>query len=929
MDLSSLDKKDLELIAQKKFDQVSPEAMATLRGQSTTQEPSTFDKFAYAFESSETDIGNALTYLSSEYPMGKVGFSFSEGFSYTPAEELYGKQYMQASPNVRRQVIARAKEIELGNKYPEAAREEGMGGVAGVAGTILGSLMSPTTLIPVSKVYQGYKGLAAVGAAFGAEYSALEQLAKKGEIDVGELAGSAALGAIAAPATSALIKGLTPTARKALIERRSPEAKKQAATQFEEIENIVVEQSAKGNADPASIKTIVMDRMGLESDQLDSILIKSDAKMRVPSQETAQAILAAKAKNISPSAATAGWKFGEDFLGVIDTTVKNISPKAHALLARTEFNIAKETDDYIKQVKPLTEIFDKMSGADLNKVSRSLYNGEFGDATSILKRYSANADEVFQNARSTLKNIHTRLKDEAGYSDLGDIDNYYPRLIKDYTKFTKALGIEEKNTLQRALSIRAKELKVKSADDLPFEERVNITNQVMRGRKPNIIEGKMGFSKGREIGKIDQKLIEQYQDPKTAINTHIMRAVNDINKRKFFGRGKNAEDKGVRTINLEESIGGFIDDAIKKGDMAEADAGRLAEVLEARFGLGEANAGKVSQVMRNIGYMTTLGNPFSALTQIGDLGMAVYANGLRHAIGGMLGKRVVDLDDLGINNAIAQELATVGTTGKLLNKSLGAVGFKAVDRLGKNTLLNSSYRKYASLAKSENGVEEIRKKFGTMLGEEFKSTVGDLRAGNMTDNIKLMLYNDLSGLQPINLSQMPLNYLRNPNGRIFYSLKTFAIKQLDVMRRDIVQEFKKGNNKKAAENLVAYMTIIPLMGATVDEAKDFIRGQGTDINDIPDNYVENLFKVFGGSQYVMDKYVGRGQVGSAIGETIAPPVDWINAISEDTWKIANGEFVGDESKAMRELPIIGKVWYNFFGGGLEKAMEFEQKQRLN
>ena len=251
MDLSSLDKKDLELIAQKKFDQVSPEAMATLRGQSTTQEPSTFDKFAYAFESSETDIGNALTYLSSEYPMGKVGFSFSEGFSYTPAEELYGKQYMQASPDVRRQVIARAKEIELGNKYPEAAREEGMGGVAGVAGTILGSLMSPTTLIPVSKVYQGYKGLAAVGAAFGAEYSALEQLAKKGEIDVGELAGSAALGAIAAPATSALIKGLTPTARKALIERRSPEAKKQAATQFEEIENIVVEQSAKGNADPS------------------------------------------------------------------------------------------------------------------------------------------------------------------------------------------------------------------------------------------------------------------------------------------------------------------------------------------------------------------------------------------------------------------------------------------------------------------------------------------------------------------------------------------------------------------------------------------------------------------------------------------------------------------------------------------------------
>jgi len=124
------------------------------------------------------------------------------------------------------------------------------------------------------------------------------------------------------------------------------------------------------------------------------------------------------------------------------------------------------------------------------------------------------------------------------------------------------------------------------------------------------------------------------------------------------------------------------------------------------------------------------------------------------------------------------------------------------------------------------------------------------------------------------------------------------------------------------------MTIIPMMGATVDEAKDFLRGQGMSAEDMPDNYVENLFKVFGGSQYVMDKYVSKGQVGSALGEVIAPPLDWINAISEDVWKIMNGEFEGGESKIARELPIIGDVWYNFFGGGMEKAIEFEQKRRM-
>jgi hypothetical protein len=521
------------------------------------------------------------------------------------------------------------------------------------------------------------------------------------------------------------------------------------------------------------------------------------------------------------------------------------------------------------------------------------------------------------------------MKDEAGYTDIGEIENYFPRLVKSYDDFLKSINKEQQTKLQRALKVKAKELGLKSAKDVPEEDRINIINQIMRGHNPIVADNRLGFTKGRAVGQIDDKLIEQYQDPKTAINSYIMKAVSDINKRKFLGRGNNVTDAGVRRVNLDKSVGSYVDEAIKRGELAEADSDRLADLISARFGLGEQSAGQISGTLRNIGYMTTLGNPFSALTQIGDLGMSVYMNGMRNTIAGMLGKRNVSLEDIGINNMVAQELATVGKTAKLLDKTLGAVGFKALDKLGKTTFINSAYKRFTNLAKSDKGIAELRKKYGGMLGEEFKSTVTDLRAGNVTDNVKLMLYNELAGVQPINLSQVPLAYLNNPNGRIFYSLKTFAIKQLDVMRRDIVQEFNSGNQKKAAENLVAYMTIIPMMGATVDETKDFLRGQGMSAEDMPDNYIENLFKVFGGSQYVMDKYVSKGQVGSALGETIAPPLDWINAIGEDVWKTMNGEFVGEESKALRELPVIGDVWYNFFGGGLEKAIQFEQKRRLD
>ena len=552
-----------------------------------------------------------------------------------------------------------------------------------------------------------------------------------------------------------------------------------------------------------------------------------------------------------------------------------------------------------------------MSKTDARSVARDLANGEFDNAVSKMSRYDTNSSEYMRTARKTLEDIHKRLTTEAGYEDLGHIENYFPRQLKDYKEFLKSINATDKSQIDRAFAAKAKSLGLKSADDLGSGDRIDIINQVMRGRKPIVVDAKPGFTGQRTVGKIDDRLIEQYQDPKTALNSYIMKSVNDLHKRKFVGRGSQVKDTGVQEMNLGNSIGGYLDDAVAKGEMAADDMGRMAELLEARFGLGEASANKINQAFRNIGYLTTLGNPFSALTQIGDIGMSAYINGFRHTIASMLGRKNVDISDLGLDKVIGQELATVGKTARLLDA------------------INSSFRKFKGMSNNADGVESLRKKYGVMLGDEFKNTMSDLRAGNITENVKLMLFNELSGVQPISLSEMPLNYLRNPNGRIFYSLKTFAIKQLDVMRRDIVQEIKSGNKAEGVKNLVAYMTIIPMMGATVEEAKDMLRGQGGSVDDIPDNYIDNLFKVFGGSQYVMDKYVGKGQIGTAVGEIIAPPTDWINAIGEDVMSAASGEFVGSDSKMMRELPIIGKVWYNFFGGGLEKAMEFEQKQRLD
>jgi len=918
-DFSVLSESDRQAIANKDVASLSPEGIAFIKDNFSTTEPkaSVGERFAYALKSAKTDVGNLATYLESEFPLGRLTFSFSQGIDYIPPEELYGQEFMNFSSQQRRDVLNRAREIKLEREYPQAAEQDLR--AAGIIGTIAGSLLSPTTLIPISKAYQGYKGLAAVGAAYGAEYSVLEQLAERGKIDPMTTAGAAGIGAIAAPATSAIIKSLTPSARKSLIEKSNPSLYKKANQEFNDIQDALYDIAASGVDDVSEALSIVKNRFAYTDDQLNDIIIKSDAKIRFPSVENAREILSQRSALASPVARTGISKEVEDLLGILSTNVEKISKNAHAALIRHDFNVAQETSQYQKQVKSFYDLVQNVKSSDRNVLNDMMLNGDYEGMSSVLSRYSANANDAVKSVRSVLDDIAGRFKLEAGYKEFEPIQNYFPRLVKDYNGLLKSLGSERRSILENALRKRAKELGLNKTSEIPQLERTAITNAVLRGYNYNIVDGKLRFIKQRSIENVLPEMAKFYEDPLSSLNIYIERATNDINKRKFFGRNNPSK---LQDAGFDESIGSYVDDAISAGEMSSADSDRLQELLSIRFGAGEMSANSFIQGVRNIGYSTTIGNPISAITQIGDMGMSGFMNGFSNTIKSLLGNKKVTLDELGIDNTIATELSSVGKTAKFLDKTLRAGLFKKIDKLGKETYINASYRKFKNMAKSDKGVRSIQKQYGKIFGDETGSLIRDLKSGNISDNVKLLLYSDLSGVQPISLSQMPVTYLNNPNGRIAYMLKTFAIKQLDILRRSVAQEYKRGNKVEAGKNLVTYMTIMPLMGATTQEMKDLLLGRGASAEDIiTEGYVDNLFKVFGASEYLMDRYFKRGSVASALGEMVAPPLDWIDAIGTDVVKALNGEFVGKESKTMRQVPVVGRIWHNFFGGGLENYLK--------
>ena len=872
-------------------------------------EVSAWEEFKYGFERTTTDVENAALWLESRFPLGDIDVDGGPQGFYISPEEKYGAEFMAATPEERRGALAKKREVDIQTKYaPVIAQPETSGWTT--LGDVSGMLSTPTTLaLPVKTV----KGAAAAGAALAGEHSALRQLAETGEVEPVAVAKEASIGAAGGAAFGVgakfVGKGLSSLKKKSIV--------KSANNTVEAVQEATNEAVARG-AKMDKLPSIVQAATGKTGEEIGQAIKTANRKIRIPSQKEALIMAEAKIAKKDPTSNSA-LNLLNDLTTNLSSRVRELSEPVFGKLRKFEFDTHVNVHNKLKEVDPFLLSLNKLNSNTQKVVNRALFNGDFDTVSKTLSKESPTALKHFRQVSDTLDDLHVQLKD-VGYKDLGYLENYFPRYVKNYTGLLNQMGSKERSLVDKALKEKASSLGLAFTKELPEEIQADVINKVIRGFAPKIDKGGLSFSKARTITDVNDSLIKHYANPSESLHTYIRRAVYDIEKAKFFGKGATLNKAGK--VDVMESIGAALQDDM--GNMSARQQDKLAELLEARFGIGEKGPTKVIQDLRNVGYMTTIANPYSALTQIQDLGLSAYYNGLRNTIKSVFGKKHVHMEDFGLDDLIAEEFATTGATAKTLNKLFTVSGFRAVDKMGKSVVLNSALRKAQGLSKNAKGSKVLFDKYGKAFGNEFPSLVEDLKAGRITDNVKLYLWNELSNVQPVSLSEMPVSYLKAPNGRIFYSLKSFALKQVDMLRNDITKQVAKGNYREAARNLARYAVFVPTAGATMDEVKDFIMGKEFNPEEIPDNYIENWFKVFMASEYTRSQGA-TGQVTAMVGDTVAPPLGWIDSVGKDVYQLANeGDKVPDET--LRQLPLVGKFWYNFFGGGLEKyeAKEFNR-----
>ena len=650
---------------------------------------------------------------------------------------------------------------------------------------------------------------------------------------------------------------------------------------------------------------------------------------------------------------------------------------------------SKKLDDLYKR-----SFKDPQVRKDFMTIVLALNNGEFYRTTRLFKQYGMM--EEFRQARKALEQLYDVAK-SVGY-DLGYLENYFPRLVADHAGLVEYLEGKYGGTsrwVQITDAFKEAENSRPGNEPLTYEEKAHIANAVLHGHHQSK-EG-IGNFKKRKIEKIDAEMLRFYALPQQSLMQYAgyvselamakqflmgsskRYAVHKKGNRYFVkdnkigkytndgGYSKNQAYKelekerikeqslaGMPILALDDMIPGFVINMKNKYQLDGKNEERLQSLLKAYFNRDQMNP--FLKGYKSLSYIDTMGTFFSAVTQLGDLGISTARAGgfrtMKNFLKSLtqakkLDKNWISLEDLGIEG-IGKEFQDQNALQNALEIVFKYTGIKAFDRLGKETTVNSIIDKYRKVArKGKEGSREYRElmiRLEEAFGESMQTqdVLEELRSGEKTDNIRLLAYSEILGVQPVAKSQMPVGYLASSNGRIFYMLKTYQLKRFDVfkdemrMLDEVADSYEATGNKarakmvrmSKAQRLATLGFILMLAEAGADEIKDAMAGRESDLSD---RVISNLLRLMGISRYHFYSFRKDG-LSQAVLKLVMPPVDIIddplkdidrigksyykNKDLRDTWGAVKQDISKLGLRTPKHIPFVGKFlhwWPSYLG----------------
>jgi hypothetical protein len=671
-------------------------------------------------------------------------------------------------------------------------------------------------------------------------------------------------------------------------------------------------------------------------------------------------------------------------------------------LRKMEFNISTYNRDYSKRIKSFVDKYDKLNHKYKLLLDLYLMNAD-GTNEATIRRDKILKDnkmtEDFQAVKKVLQEIYLRRK-VVGLNKTNDIEDYWPRRVKDIDAFRQAMKNDGSYGVIEAQIDRDG---VNSTD-----REALITSLINTGRMPKLAFKVPTSAKERQIHIVKSEWKQFYMNTSETLVAHIYENNEAIESRAMFGttkRKKNAElrdrlyktleskrpeSKGYnrtvkKIVELEEwlkdvsdqeykeGISEFLEKSLtniehnrklkdltaiedelktlKVGSSQYAKAMREKNKLQKWISANPINAevvgidftpkeqsdlikllrGRLTQegmhgtlaAIRNLSLMSVLGNPLSAITQLGDISFAINDAGVSNSLKAAFGDKVVSAKDLDLAHSLRE--FQNGKTAGWLDWSLRTFGMTAMDKFGKELYMNSVINK----AKKES-LDQFRNQWGKYLEKDTEQTYNDIKDGRPTQLVKLFAFNALSEVQPISMSEMPIKYLTAGNGRLLYALKSYNIKLLNNLYKRFSYNFKDAKTPKdkikALRDASKLLVLVVIAGASADELKEFILGRG-DVSSFSDKVTDNLLKMTLVSKFSLQKADREGFFKSMVAGNLIPPLQIVDDPIKDLKNLVDPE-ADATFYTLRNVPGGGKLAYSWLTDTAAKSEYSMIKQNI-
>ena len=668
---------------------------------------------------------------------------------------------------------------------------------------------------------------------------------------------------------------------------------------------------------------------------------------------------------------------GFDFLGgATRTRLSNISPELGRRLARHEFNVLTRTTEHTKRIEPFLKATKKrkLGKVDFVQFDLAYKNSDAAKMSELAEKHG------FTKELAEFRKVNDELFNMGNAVGLGIdyLKNHFHRSVKDTKGFLEHFQGRDDWSIVRTAIENKEEARGRALTEV---ERAAMVNTLLRGYRTSALSlSAPGAAKERTVQEVTAEINQFYHSPINSARNYVETMNEKIAAREFFGRqsaeitklrarestlltrlaklGTRKSKQKATDIDREIRLGFFTGTLTEHISHATEELGEVVKKLE-RIGaddlqntvgqyvlelvIGEeikpsqekdvrdllmgrfdpqSTHGLVGEIIP-LTYIDVLTQITSAITQLEEHAIAFYNSPVGFipaATKAILNISEITLQDIGVTT-IGQELTDVDSR-RILSTLLSITGFKKFDALGKQALINTELSKLRSQAKKEGRAfsERLEKVFGAETGQ----VVEDLKAGLITEDVKFLVFSRLLDVQPIALSEMPEAYNRAGNLKIFYQLRTFTLKQLDFVRTEALQDMRdpKGDPTRFMRGFGKLMWLsfsLAMFGAARDRLVDFITGRPFDLSDsVIDTFLRRVFF----SRFQYSKAMGEG-FGRAFLEGFIPATKTVDAITRDIVRVSKGD--EDGLDVWRSVPIVGDLYYFWFGRGLEKAAK-EQKR---